>query len=148
MDLSHTVNSGSNTETHHRSKHHSLNHSITHSLTQSINQSITHSLTFSPRHIALYFQGAFQFSEIYLNGEHVQDHNVGYTSFSVRLDNMSSILYDDHRHGDDGDLDASTTNVLAIRVDPTFGSGHWYIALAPLTHSHTHIHSFTHSLTH
>jgi beta-galactosidase len=85
------------------------------------------------QHIYLYFEGAFQFSEIYLNGQHVQDHNVGYTTFTVRLDNSSSLSYGPGK-----------TNVLAVRVDPSFGSGHWYeggginrpvqLVIAPMVH--------------
>ena len=78
--------------------------------------------SFRGHHIALYFQGAFQFAEIYVNGEHVQDHNVGYTTFTVRMDNVSSLVYSD----DDDGAGRSNNNILAIRVDPTFGSGHWY----------------------
>lgn len=70
---------------------------------------------FRGQHLFLYFQGAFQFAEIYLNGQHVQDHAVGYTSFTVRLDNASSLA-----------MGSGSANVLAVRVDPSFGSGHWY----------------------
>ncbi len=71
---------------------------------------------FRGQHIFLYFEGAFQFAEVYLNGFHVQDHSVGYTTFTVRLDNATSPLV----------FGTGDTNVLAVRVDPSFGSGHWY----------------------
>ena len=67
------------------------------------------------QHIFIYFEGAFQYSEFYLNGEHIQDHATGYTTFTVRLDNSSSLQYG-----------PGSKNVLSIRCDPTFGSGHWY----------------------
>ena len=71
---------------------------------------------FRGQHIFLYFEGAFQYAEVYLNGVHVQDHSVGYTTFTVRLDNATSPLA----------FGLGDTNVLAVRVDPSFGSGHWY----------------------
>ena len=67
------------------------------------------------QHAFLYFEGAFQFSEVFLNGHHVQDHGTGYTSFTVRLDNQTSLAFG-----------PGSVNVLAVRTDPTFGSGHWY----------------------
>jgi hypothetical protein len=72
------------------------------------------------QHVFLYFEGSFQFTEVYLNGEHIQDHNVGYTSFTVRLDNASNLVYG-----------VGAANVLALRVDPTFGSGHWCVFWHP-----------------
>lgn len=68
---------------------------------------------FRGKHIFLYFEGAFQFAEIYLNGKHIQDHSVGYTTFTVRLDNSTSLAF-------------GKPQQLAVRVDPSFGSGHWY----------------------
>lgn len=63
------------------------------------------------QHIFLRFDGAFQFSEVYLNGAHLQDHTTGYVSWTCRLDNATTLT--------------QGKNVLAIRVDPSFGSGHW-----------------------
>ena len=63
------------------------------------------------QHIFLRFDGAFQFSEVYLNGAHLQDHSTGYVSWTCRLDNASSL--------------SPGRNILAMRVDPSFGSGHW-----------------------
>ena len=39
----------------------------------------------------------------------------GYTGFTVRLDNITGLVYDDKQ-----------SNVIALRTDATFGSGHWY----------------------
>ena len=64
------------------------------------------------QHIFLRFDGAFQFTEVYLNGAHLQDHNTGNVSWTCRLDNATSLF--------------TGKNVLALRVDPSFGSGHWY----------------------
>eukprot|EP01052_Picozoa_sp_SAG31_P023884 SAG31_NODE_1996_length_6700_cov_4.398424_5_plen_426_part_00 len=69
------------------------------------------------KHIFVYFQGAFQFAEVYLNGESIQDHETGYTTWTVRLDNSSSLKYG---------AGEANANTLAIRVDPSFCSGHWY----------------------
>ena len=41
-------------------------------------------------------------------------HGSGYTPFTVRLDNSSKIRF------------GTGDNVLAIRTDASFGSGHWY----------------------
>eukprot|EP00947_MAST-08B_sp_MAST-8B-sp1_P004759 g4759.t1 len=67
------------------------------------------------RKIQLVFDAALQYAEIYLNGVHVADHRGGYTRFTVRLDNVTGI-----RYGDENE------NVLAVRVDARWGSGHWY----------------------
>jgi hypothetical protein len=67
------------------------------------------------KQIYVYFEGAFQYSQIYLNGQHLQDHATGYTTFTVRLDNSTSLEYG-----------PGSKNVLAVRCDPTYGSGHWY----------------------
>ena len=71
--------------------------------------------SFKGKNIFIYFEGAFQYSEFYLNGNHIQDHATGYTTFTVRLDNSSSLQYG-----------PGSRNVLAVRCDPTYGSGHWY----------------------
>ena len=71
------------------------------------------------KHIFLYFQGAFQFAEVYLNGKSIQDHETGYTTWTVRLDNASSLRYGAGK---------ANVNTLAVRVDPSFCSGHWYEA--------------------
>ncbi|KAJ9469122.1 Beta-galactosidase BoGH2A [Diplonema papillatum] len=65
--------------------------------------------------IHLAFQGAHHYKEIYINGNWIQDHSAGYTEFTVRLDNVTSLQYGD-----------SNVNVIAIRVDASYGSGHWY----------------------
>jgi beta-galactosidase/beta-glucuronidase len=75
--------------------------------------------SFRGQHIELYMQGAFQYAEIYVNGNHVVDHSVGYTTFTARLDNVSSLVYQSEGSN-------ASVNTIAIRVDPTFGSGHWY----------------------
>lgn len=71
--------------------------------------------------VALEFDGVFHVSRLWLNG-HELDHQVdvkgqgsqnGYTGFVVPLRN--SLL-----------RPLGTTNTLAMRVDASFGSGHWY----------------------
>ena len=54
----------------------------------------------------LRFDGAFHFKEIFLNGALYGTHRCGYTPFDVRV--------------------PSGMNTLSIRVDASFGSGHWY----------------------
>jgi hypothetical protein len=75
----------------------------------------------------IYFEGVFRATEMFLNGELVGVHaghfgdahgerggagmGGGYTSFSVRIDNASSVRYGD-----------TEPNVLAVYVDPREGS--------------------------
>ena len=70
---------------------------------------------FSGKHIFIYFEGIFKLATVYLNGVEVRYHETGYTSFQARLDNCSALEYG-----------PSKTNVLAIYVDGTIGSGWWY----------------------
>jgi beta-galactosidase/beta-glucuronidase len=63
--------------------------------------------------IQLEFEGCFQYCQLWLNGKYLQAHASGYTSFTVRLDN--STLY----YGE------SNSNVIAVRTDASYGSGHW-----------------------
>jgi beta-galactosidase/beta-glucuronidase len=65
----------------------------------------------------VHFEGVFHHATIFLNGKYLMQHECGYTEFSVRLDNSTAIRYG---------TGAANTNVLAVRVDATFGSGHWY----------------------
>jgi hypothetical protein len=70
--------------------------------------------------IWIYFEGIFRASVTYLNGEPIQYHDSGYTSFTVRLDNVSSLSY-----GEGGE----TENVIAVKASSggaTAYSGHWY----------------------
>ena len=67
--------------------------------------------------IWVYFEGVFRASVITLNGEFLLYHDSGYTSFSVRLDNASTVLYGDGKENE---------NVISVKADPTGGSGWWY----------------------
>ena len=66
------------------------------------------------------FEGVFLASDIFLNGKFVHRNTAGYLGFEIRLDapNVASEL----AFGPG----AASVNVLAIRVDASFGSGHWY----------------------
>ena len=93
----------------------------------------------------VHFEGVFHHATLFLNGEYLQSHEGGYTGFTVRLDNASGIRFGggvgdgggDGGSGGGGDGKANTggadadggaggTNVLAVRADASFGSGHWY----------------------
>ena len=65
----------------------------------------------------LHFEGIFHHATVFLNGKYLQSHECGYTGFTVRLDNATGIKFG---------TGASHENVLAIRTDASFGSGHWY----------------------
>ncbi len=64
------------------------------------------------------FDGVFRASYIYLNGQFLLYHDSGYTSFSIRLDNATSVYY-----GEGTDK----TNVIAVQANPGSSySGWWY----------------------
>jgi hypothetical protein len=63
----------------------------------------------------IHFEGIFHHATIFLNGHYVMSHECGYTGFTARIDNATAI-----RYGDDEE------NVLSVRTDASFGSGHWY----------------------
>jgi beta-galactosidase/beta-glucuronidase len=63
----------------------------------------------------VHFEGVFHHATFFLNGKYLMSHECGYTGFDVRLDNATSINF-----GPDAE------NVLSLRADASFGSGHWY----------------------
>jgi beta-galactosidase/beta-glucuronidase len=94
--------------------------------------------------IWIHFDGVFRATKMWLNGEPVREHagfpgdahgegggagmGGGYTSFSVRLDNTTSVQYG-----------ANSKNVLAVYVDPRMGSG-WFYEGGGI-YRKTHLHS-------
>ncbi|EDQ85641.1 uncharacterized protein MONBRDRAFT_34168 [Monosiga brevicollis MX1] len=68
--------------------------------------------------IWIYFEGIFRISGVFLNGQLLHVHDCGYTSFAVRLDNISSLRYGN----------TTAPNLLAVYVDGTTGSG-WFVAV-------------------
>ena len=73
--------------------------------------------------ITLYFEGSFRYTMVYLNGKLLRTHTCGYTSFAVRLDNNTGLIYGDartHAHAH------TEGNVLAVYTDATYGTGWWY----------------------
>jgi len=64
----------------------------------------------------IHFDGVFQAVDIFVNGKFVLRHTSGYLGFDVPLDTASGLLA----------TGASDFNVISIRVDASFGSGHWY----------------------
>lgn len=77
--------------------------------------------------IWVYFEGVFRASLIYLNGQQLLYHDSGYTSFSVRLDNATNVLYGDGEENE---------NVIVVRADATQGSGWWYEGGGIYRHNH------------
>ncbi|XP_062504714.1 beta-galactosidase BoGH2A-like [Corticium candelabrum] len=77
--------------------------------------------------IWVYFEGVFRQSTVYLNGEMLLYHDSGYTSFSVRLDNATNVMYGQ---------DKANENVIAVRADATKGSGWWYEGGGIYRHNH------------
>ena len=70
--------------------------------------------------IWLYFEGVYRASVTYVNGEPIHYQDSGYTSFMVRLDNVSSLAY-----GEGGENE----NIIAVKASSggaTAYSGHWY----------------------
>lgn len=70
---------------------------------------------FDSSRIEIHFGGCFHVCSFWLNGEFLAVHTAGYTEFTVRLDNSTSLKYGEGEE-----------NVLAVRADASFGSGHWY----------------------
>ena len=66
----------------------------------------------SGRTVWLYVEGAFHETSVYLNGARLLYHAAGYTSFWVRLDDAGAAW--------------GGSNVLAIRVNASSGTGWWY----------------------
>eukprot|EP01043_Picozoa_sp_COSAG02_P004189 COSAG02_NODE_107_length_36312_cov_45.037942_38_plen_257_part_00 len=63
----------------------------------------------------MHFEGVFHHATIFLNGKYLMSHECGYTGFDVRLDNATGIRFGKEME-----------NVLSVRADASFGSGHWY----------------------
>lgn len=61
----------------------------------------------------VYIEGAFHTTASYLNGAPLGFHQAGYTSFWLRLDNVTGVRF-------------GAENLLALYVDATYGSGWWY----------------------
>jgi beta-galactosidase/beta-glucuronidase len=59
----------------------------------------------------LEFEGTFHYTQIWINGQHVMDHSLGYTAYSVRLDNLTV------------PLEPGKPAVIAVRTDASYGSG-------------------------
>eukprot|EP00055_Hartaetosiga_balthica_P011807 m.55149 g.55149 ORF g.55149 m.55149 type:complete len:1043 (-) comp7742_c0_seq2:1300-4428(-) len=70
---------------------------------------------FENTHVFLHFEGIFHVAQIWVNGVYQMIHTSGYTGFTLRLDNMTIINFG-----------SGNENIINIRVDATFGSGHWY----------------------
>lgn len=61
-------------------------------------------------HVSVEFEGVFRHAMVYLNGQLLQNHTSGYTSFDVALPSTA----------------LSGTNVLAVYADARSGTGWWY----------------------
>jgi beta-galactosidase len=70
--------------------------------------------------IWLHFEGCFQVCDVFLNDKFLLRHTSGYLGFDVRLNNGVPGLL---RFGPES---IASPNVLAVRSDASFGSGHWY----------------------
>lgn len=85
--------------------------------------------------IWVYFEGVFRASNIYFNGELLLYHDSGYTSFSARLDNATSVFYGDMVEND---------NLLVVESSSIGGSGWWYEGGGIYRHVHlistSHVH--------
>ena len=74
------------------------------------------------RAIWIYFQAVYHVATVFVNGQLVTKHANGYTSFAVRLDNVSGLVY------------GGGENILFVAVDASFGSEWWYVARQMVTH--------------
>ena len=74
----------------------------------------------------LHFEGAFHVAEVWVNGRFVQRHAVGsYLGFDVSLDLDAPLRF--------GAASRAQPNVIAVRVDASFGSGTSIVTLIPGT---------------
>ena len=65
--------------------------------------------------VSVRFEGVFRTATAYLNGQLLAPtHTCGYTPIELRLDNVSGVVF------------GGGENVLAVFVDGSRGSGHWY----------------------
>ena len=68
--------------------------------------------------LRLEFEGTYRAAQVYLNGLFIGQHESGYTSYFLRIDNITApnatLRYD------------GTPNVLAVRTDASAPSGWWY----------------------
>ena len=71
------------------------------------------------RVVSLIFEGVFRSTTVWLNGVRLPDgeHQFGYTSFAVRLDNVTGVKFGDGK---------AKENVLAVHVNAMKGTGWWY----------------------
>ena len=70
------------------------------------------------RSIWVYFEGVFRASVTYVNSEPIYYQDSGYTSFAVRLDNISTLMYGDGKENE---------NVISVKASSGGAfSGHWY----------------------
>ena len=93
--------------------------------------------------IWIYFEGVFHMTTVYLNGEIALPlHRGGYTSFSVRLDNITSLRYGNGQENE---------NVLALVTSAYGGTGWWYEGGGIYRHTYlvrtpTPVHIVTHGI--
>jgi hypothetical protein len=101
-------------------------------ITQSYDPNASESQAFIPRNVGwyrkhfklplgwngsavwIYFEGVFHETTSWLNGRQIGYHRQGYTSFSLRLDNVPDVKFGDEE------------NVLSLYVDASSGTGWWY----------------------
>lgn len=70
----------------------------------------------------LHFEGIFHVAEIWINGHFMLQHREGsYLGFDLSLNDASI-----QKHLRYGATSRAEPNVISIRVDASFGSGHWY----------------------
>ena len=72
-------------------------------------------IAWSDSHVSVYFDGAYAVTHAWLNGVAVANHSCGYTSFALRLDNVTGVKWGE-------------PNVLALFVDATPYTGWWCVA--------------------
>ena len=87
---------------------------------------------------SVYFEGIFRSSYVYLNGVQIAFHESGYTSFSVRLDNVTGVKFGEGKENE---------NVLAIRAQAFGGSGWWYEGGGLYRHNYLVHHADVHIAT-
>jgi hypothetical protein len=78
--------------------------------------------------VQIEFAGVFHYAQVWLNGVLIGSGGDGYNGFIARIDNCSAAKWSDMPTSTSARAagDSKALNVVSVRADASFGSGHWY----------------------